>query len=545
MPLHEALCLLEVASLLQEGGEGPLREALASVLTQAGCERGAWYLAEPRGGFRLVSSQALAAPKHVDNEAELAAQPGLDAVVSIKGRHGATGLLAAGATPPRKRTQLAPFLEAVSAAAAGPLAGALLEDERERLSRRLSVKVYQLRNLFELSRELTSTFDAETVHSLATATLMGHLMVSRAALYVRDSGDNFELAVARGFRPESLGKLGGCEEGWESFGGGETALRVSELPEGAVKGLMTRMRIGLVAPVVIAGRCEAMLLAGERSSGRSFADEDCEFAATLARQTVGALQTIRLHEVSIEKERQDREIEIAREIQQSLFPKALPQYRGFEIAARSEPCFRVGGDYYDAIALSPRRFFAAVADVSGKGTPASLLMASVHAWLRARAGGEAPLNQLISELNSFLCASTLANKFVTFFCAEVDIDKLEVRYVNAGHIPPVVLGADGGTTRLTEGGPALGLLEGAPYDMGRHQLRRGDALIVVTDGATEAGREADEVEFGDEGVVASLSRASSRDAAGVVSACFDDVIAWAGTRGLADDLTALAIKVSA
>ena len=263
---------------------------------------------------------------------------------------------------------------------------------------------------------------------------------------MRDSGDNFELAVARGFRPESLGKLGGCEEGWESFGGGETALRVSELPEGAVKGLMTRMRIGLVAPVVVAGRCEAMLLAGERSSGRSFADEDCEFAATLARQAVGALETIRLHEVSIEKERQDREMQIAREIQQSLFPKALPLYRGFEIAARSEPCYEVGGDHYDFIPLSPRRFFAAVADVSGKGTPASLLMASVHASLRARAGGEAPLDQLMSELNRFSAPARRPTSTSPSSTPSWTPTPRRLRYVNAGHVPPVVLGADGGTT---------------------------------------------------------------------------------------------------
>ena len=325
------------------------------MLTQAGCERGAWYLAEPRGGFRLVSAQALAAPKHVDNEAELAAQPGLDAVVSIKGRHGADR------APGRRRHAAAQAHTAgavprsVSAAAPRPLAGALLEDERERLSRRLSVKVYQLHNLFELSRELTSTFDDETVHSLATATLMGHLMVSRCgALPARQRR---QLRARRGARlpPREPRQARRLRRGVASRSAAARRRCVSlNCPRVPSRALMTRMRIGLVAPVVIAGRCEAMLLAGERSSGRSFTDEDCEFAPTLARQAVGALETVRLHEVSLEKQRQDREMQIAREIQQSLFPEGAAASRGFEVAARSEPCFAVGGDYYDVIPLSPR-----------------------------------------------------------------------------------------------------------------------------------------------------------------------------------------------
>lgn len=539
-PLAEALCLLDVAGRIREGGEANLQEALDAVLAQAGSAKGAWYVAEPRGGFRLAAAVGVAPARHLAGET---APPvtDLDVVVPVKGRHGSVGLLAIESPPVGQRADVLPFLEAVAAAASLPLEGALLEDDRQRLSRRLSVKVYQLRNLFELSRELTSTFDTESVKSLATATLMGHLMVSRAALYLRGT-DGFEIAVARGFRDGAEGPIA-CEGEGEAFGG-ETALRVADLPAGPLRDRLTRMRMGLVAPVVMAGQCEALLLAGDRSSGREFSDEDCDFASTLARQAVGALETVRLHQVSLEKERQDHEIEIAREIQQSLFPRSLPRPEGFEIAARSEACFRVGGDYYDAIALSPTRFFVAVADVSGKGTPASLLMASVHAWLRARAGDGASPDRRIGDLNRFLCASTLANKFVTFFCAEVDTRTREVVYVNAGHIPPFVLGSDGEVARLTEGGPALGLLDGAVYDMGRLQLQPGDALIVVTDGATEAFPPNDETEFGDEGVLRSLRRSRGKDVGAIVGACFDDVIAYAGTRGLGDDLTALAIKVS-
>lgn len=543
-PLVEGLAAIEIASRVREGGESALRDALEILLDYTGSNRGAWYVATTQGGLRLAAAKGVAEPHHLEGRPAEAGRAlagvGLDVVVPMTGRHGLAGLLALenGAHAARNETQA--FAESLAAAAALPLEASLLEDERQRLSRRLSVKVYQLRNLFELSRELTSTFDAEAVKGLATATLMGHLMAPRGALYLRGPC-GFELGLARGFRAEAADLVDEASE-CDVLEGAETALRVSELPQGALRARLVALRMGLVAPVITAGRCEALLMAGERNSGRPFSDEDCDFAATLARQTTAALDTVRLHEVSLEKERQDHEIEIAREIQQSLFPPALPRLPGFDLAAKSEPCFRVGGDYYDAIMLPGERLFIAVADVSGKGTPASLLMASVHAWLRARAG-TAALGTLIAELNRFLCASNLANKFVTFFCAEVETASGEAAYVNAGHIPPFVLQGRGEATRLVEGGPVLGILENASYETGKVRLGAGDVLAVVTDGATEA-LSRDDVEYGDEGVLRSLMRSKNAAGAAIVAACFDDVLAWAGPRGLADDLTAMILKVS-
>lgn len=542
-PLAEAVSLLDITARVREGGEARLGEALDVLLTQTGSAKGAWYVADRAGAFRLAAARGGKAPatlpKEVADEPSTVGED-LDLVVPIRGRHGVAGMIAVQDERPSGRSERQAFVRAVAAAAALPLEGALLEDERQRLSRRLSVKVYQLRNLFELSRELTSTFDPETVKSLATATLMGHLMVSRAALYVRGAA-GFDLALARGFRADPADNHIADDAECDVLGGEETAVRAVDVPRGALRDRLARLRMGLVAAVVSGGQCEALLFAGERGSGRGFSDEDCDFAATLARQTVGALQTVHLHQISLEKERQDRDLEIAREIQQTLFPRKLPKLRGLQIAARSVPCFRVGGDYYDVIALPEHRVLVAVADVSGKGTPASLLMASVHAWLRARAGS-APLDELVGGLNRFLCASTLANKFVTFSCAEIDAEARAVRYVNAGHIPPFIAGATE-DSRLDEGGPALGLLEDAAYAMGTAALAPGDLMLIVTDGATEALSEGD-AEFGDEGVLGALRRSREADADRVVSACFDEVMAWTGRRGLIDDLTLLAVKAS-
>jgi sigma-B regulation protein RsbU (phosphoserine phosphatase) len=154
-----------------------------------------------------------------------------------------------------------------------------------------------------------------------------------------------------------------------------------------------------------------------------------------------------------EKRRQDRELRIAREIQASLFPPKPPEVPGFDVAAVSRPGYEVGGDSYDWVPLDGGRLALVVADVSGKGAPASLLMASVHASVRALAGTTTPA-LLVERLNRFLCANTPTSRFVTLFYAELDPASRRLAYVNAGHVPPYRVARDGAVSRLGGGGPA-------------------------------------------------------------------------------------------
>jgi sigma-B regulation protein RsbU (phosphoserine phosphatase) len=200
----------------------------------------------------------------------------------------------------------------------------------------------------------------------------------------------------------------------------------------------------------------------------------------------------------------------------------------------------VGGDSYDWIPLGDDRLALVVADVSGKGTPASLLMASVHAYLQALAGTAAPV-AVVERLNRFLFASTQPSRFVTLLYAELDVGARRLEYVNAGHVPPYRIARDGSVTRLAEGGPAVGLVEGAEYQSGSVRLEAGDAVAVVTDGVTEAGSP-DGLEFGDERVCESLRRCRDGSAAAILEDLVGSVSAWAGDAGVGDDLTALILK---
>jgi sigma-B regulation protein RsbU (phosphoserine phosphatase) len=251
---------------------------------------------------------------------------------------------------------------------------------------------------------------------------------------------------------------------------------------------------------------------------------------------------VRLHRVRLEKQRQDRELQLARGIQQSLFPREKPVMPGFELAARSIACQEVGGDHYDFIPLPAGRWALAVADVSGKGTPASLLMASVHAWLRALAGTATPV-VLMRKLNRFLCESTEPQRYVTLFYAELDPLQRRLVYVNSGHVPPFLLRADGRRERLTQGGPVLGLIEQAGFELGQAVLAAGDVLAMVTDGVTEGFSE-DEVEVGDRMVFDSLSGARAAAPEAILDALVTAVRGAEGPAGCTDDLTALILKAS-
>ena len=431
------------------------------------------------------------------------------------------------------------FLRSVAACASTPIENGLIDDELRSVNQRLSVKVFQLHNLFDISRELTASFDEETIKNLVTTTLMGHLLVSRCALYL-DGPGGLALAHERGARAEEGARLVPEAEAAAIRATLRKAVDVAALPVGELRARLQRQRMAMVVPLSVGTNVHGFFAVGERVSGAPFTEEDRDFAQTLARQALAALETVRLHRVQLEKQRQDKELQIAREIQQSLFPLRTPFIAGFEVAARSVACFQVGGDYYDFIPLPDGRWALIIADVSGKGTPASILMASVHASLRALAG-TAPPAQVMERVNAFLYESTQANKFVTLVYAELDPATRRMTYVNAGHVPPFWLRRGGPGQRLTAGGPVLGLIEGLRYEAGEVALAPGDVVAMVTDGATEAFSP-DERELGDERLLQALTVGTGASAERQLQILLDAVSAWTAEAGCSDDLTALVLK---
>jgi sigma-B regulation protein RsbU (phosphoserine phosphatase) len=223
----------------------------------------------------------------------------------------------------------------------------------------------------------------------------------------------------------------------------------------------------------------------------------------------------------IELKTQEAELRAASEIQRHLLPREIPRVKGLEVACAWQPARSVGGDYFDVLALAPGQIGACLADVSGKGMTAALLMANLQALVRAFAPGTAGPGALCQKVNEALCGSVLPGKFVTLFYGVIDSATLTLRFENAGHCPPIVLRGDS-TALLTEGGTVLGLFPHAQYDERSFSLQSGDCLLLMTDGVTEAVNESEE-EFGTERVAASARAARSLGANGIRTRILEDV----------------------
>jgi sigma-B regulation protein RsbU (phosphoserine phosphatase) len=554
--MSELISLLDLTATLNStlSSRDVLDAALLIVMGELQVARGALYVWEPEGRFRLRSARGLppGASKEieVDDVPEEPFEPGpshpafselgLALVCPVRKGERTIALMGLGPRPEGRtfgREELG-FLESLAACAATPIENGLMYDELHRVNQSLSVKVFQLHNLFDIGRELTSSLDEETIKSLVITTVMGHFLASRAALYLLGP-KGLHLAHVRGLRPDEA-PVGLAAEASGQVAEVRGPCRVSDLPDCPLREGLEKARFGLVVPLVAGAQVSGLLAVGKRASGAPYGDDDFDYAQALGRHAQAALEGARLHRVALEKERQDRELQIAQEIQRSLFPRSRPTVEGLELAAESRPCHQVGGDYYDFIPLEGGRLGVVIADVSGKGTPASILMASVHASLRATAGTARP-SLLMERLNRFLCASTQESKYVTLFYAEIEPGARRLRYVNAGHIPPCLVRAGGELERLRTGGPVIGVLSEADYEEGATDLGAGDLLAVVTDGVTEALSPRDE-EFGDGRVCESLQGAEG-SAQNALRQLVKAVEEWTGPAdGFGDDLTAVIMR---
>src|SRR5580658_7983150 len=242
----------------------------------------------------------------------------------------------------------------------------------------------------------------------------------------------------------------------------------------------------------------------------------------------------------IELKTQEAEIKAAHEIQAHLLPREIPQVKGFQVSCAWQPAHSVGGDYFDVLALAPGQLGVCLADVSGKGIAAALLMANLQAAVRAFAPTITSPGAFCAKLNDVLCASVAPAKFVTLFYGVIDNETLTLRFENAGHCPPIVLRGDE-AIMLTEGGTVLGLFPYAEYAERRFMLQSGDCLLLTTDGVTEAADESDE-EFGIERVTESARKARSLGAHGIRTRILEDVSRFCGGN-FHDDASLIVVTV--
>lgn len=259
----------------------------------------------------------------------------------------------------------------------------------------------------------------------------------------------------------------------------------------------------------------------------------------LALELAKISQEALLKSVASERDLALSELERAREVQQGLLPRTLPTIPGFQIASHFEPARVVGGDYFDVIKLSERKVGVCIADVAGKGISAALLMANVQATVRAFASDAASPAWVCSHVNSVLCNNIARGKFVTFFYGVLDSARGWFEYCSAGHVPPILVHADGRSEALECQGAVLGVFPDWKYSDSSLQLSRGDRLVLFTDGASEASTP-DGDEYGEERIAATAARAVKMSGERILQNLIAEVKAFCRFQ-LNDDLTLIVI----
>ncbi len=293
----------------------------------------------------------------------------------------------------------------------------------------------------------------------------------------------------------------------------------------------------------VQNQTKGLILLGEKLRGVSYAKEDLEFLYSLGNLAIISIENARLFQETLEKQRMEDELKIAREIQQGLLPLRLPEMEGFDLAAVNISSKEVGGDYYDVVERSAGKYVIAVGDVSGKGTGAALLMANVQAALRALAPMEYTLPEATARINDLTCSNTGGDKFITFFWGILDVQARTLQYVNAGHNLPFLIRSDGTVERLAEGGIILGMMKTVrPYQEGIVTLRSGDTLFLFTDGVSEAMNPQGE-DFTEERLETVVRDLAGRPAREIVAAVRQEIEQYAGGMPQSDDMTMLVFRV--
>jgi sigma-B regulation protein RsbU (phosphoserine phosphatase) len=289
-----------------------------------------------------------------------------------------------------------------------------------------------------------------------------------------------------------------------------------------------------------------VLLLGSPDGRQSYTAAERQGLSSAAEVFALMIENSRLTDRALEQEKLRRDLALAAEVQRRLLPPEPPVKGAATLAAFTLPARTVGGDYYDFLDLGGERIGIAVADVSGKGIAAALLMSVVQASLRViSTEKDVRLSQLAEKMNRFLYRSSGAGKYATFFYAQIEEDGRRLRFVNAGHNPPLLARSTKAGVEITElgaGGPPLGLFPEIRYEEADLELLPGDVMVAFTDGVPEA-LNADGEEFGEERLKELLRASGGRGAEEISATISDQVRSWMGAAEQHDDVTIVVMKV--
>ena len=427
------------------------------------------------------------------------------------------------------------FLQTFLNITATALENSISITQLKEVNRNLDNKVHQLSSLFDLSKEFGGILEIPLVSKLLGFSIIGQLLVTKYAIII--FRDNKHEIIESRFDIEVLEQI-------------ITLLKAEDITKpvicnsklNASQHLLFSMGIELIVPMQIKQKTKGLILLGRRNTGESFTKSDIEFVSSVGGLAIISIENSILFKETLEKQKLEKDLEIAKKIQRNLLPNKLPKMNNFEIAAFNNAAKQVGGDYYDAIKLADGRILIAIADVSGKGVQAALLMANLQAFLQAISKQNKELIEASNLLNDLVSENTSDGRFITFFWGILNDENLQFESVNMGHNPPLII-RNGEIIKLRIGGMLMGVMPTiTPYKKETTQLVKNDLLILFTDGITEAMDEKQN-EFSDEKLEELSLKLKSNSAENSLNKILNEVNKHTKGTEQSDDITCIVIKV--
>ena len=413
----------------------------------------------------------------------------------------------------------------------------------------------KLRGVLEISRALTGSFDPDailpkildTLFEIFPAADRGFIfmrqtgeaaqsdIVQRACKFRRDEDDAFRMS--RTIRDKVLADrqavLSADASSDNRFTGSESLMGMS-------------IRSMMCVPMLDRDENAVGLINIDTSNQlQSFTEDDLELMVAVAGQASMTYQSALLLSSYVQKQKQDGEMEIAQRVQHALLPETLPREGEYEIFASYDSAQAVGGDYYDSFTLDDGRVVIAFGDVAGKGVPASLVMSRLSSVVRSTTNHVDDVAQLMGEINDHMCARAVEGRFVTFIISVLDPKSNTLTYANAGHMPLLVRHADGSADEYGEEeiGIPIGVMQGYPYEALTYEMKTGDAVVLYTDGVSEAMNPKDEL-YGTPELIEFVKKQPGTSADELGAAIREDVRRHANGREQNDDVTLMVIRRS-
>jgi sigma-B regulation protein RsbU (phosphoserine phosphatase) len=427
------------------------------------------------------------------------------------------------------------------------------EQLKEAPARGLTI-VDKLRMLLDITKKISRSLDLQEVLNQVMDTLDSLIPYDAAGIFVLECVDKdqlpageepcaFKAEAVRGYDIDELSdlhlKLG---EGFI----GQVAVRAEPiishnvLNDPVYINARDKTRSEMVAPIISNDEVIGVFDL-ESDELNSFSEDDLEVLMMLASQVAIIIEKVMLHEQLIEKKRLQGQLEVARQVQLELLPPNDPKLPGYDLSAYNFPTEEVSGDYYDWVSIYEDQIAIVIADVSGKGVPAALLMAFLRASLRAATHIGYATHISMAKVNYLLWESIERNQFVTAFYGILDAENRTLSYSNAGHNPPLLVNDKGEPQFIERGGLPLGMFRDTRYYEYFLSLEPGELLVLYTDGVTEALNPAGE-EFGRDRLAEAVKAGCSLTARDLIASLERDVLKWTDGLGATDDVTFFVIK---